>query len=340
MKLEDYKKLVEIQLLTENGLQDILEANKAYQNNEIEKEFDNAKKFKPLIQSNKELFDRIMKKTDQSDDMKKIIDALMLYNQQQQAQQQVQPQAQAQAEAQQQVQPQSQAEAQAQAEALPQAQVEDVKAQARTEGESIKISDDFVGDIIKGKNVFLYETKKGDVYTDIKLLSLNDMNKFTKKDLENYLKREEIDSLRRQLTTLHQHRPTDKKFELYLNNLKAYKEKIEEKIKEKIKDENKETSNDNNETTEVKKVNEVGKTEDKISNKEEVVGQGIKKRNGYKIKNSKYNDKIKINMDKLYNNYYVEAWYDNDIIYENQGDKDTVELLTKGRINKKRSILI
>ena len=41
-------------------------------------------------------------------------------------------------------------------------------------------------------------------------------------------------------------------------------------------------------------------------------------------------------MDKLYNNYYLEARLNDDIIYENQGDKDTIELLTKGRINKKK----
>ena len=71
--------------------------------------------------------------------------------------------------------------------------------------------------------------------------------------------------------------------------------------------------------------------------RKEVEGQGIKKRrNGYKIENEKYGEKIKINMDKLFNNYYVEAWYDDHIVYQNQGDKDTVELLTKGRINKKK----
>ena len=87
MKLEDYKKLVEIQLLTDNGLHNILEAKKAYQNNEIDKAFDNAKLFKPITDSNKELIDRIEKKTDQSDELiKKITDALPLYNQQPQAQ--------------------------------------------------------------------------------------------------------------------------------------------------------------------------------------------------------------------------------------------------------------
>ena len=47
-------------------------------------------------------------------------------------------------------------------------------------------------------------------------------------------------------------------------------------------------------------------------------GEGIKKkRNGHKIVNSKYNNKLLINMDKLYNNYYVEARLRDDIIYEN-----------------------
>ena len=82
---------------------------------------------------------------------------------------------------------------------------------------------------------------------------------------------------------------------------------------------------------------------DKISEniEHEVKGQGIKKRRiGYKIENAKYGDKLKINMDKLFNNYYVEAWYGDNILYENQSDKDTMELLTKGRINKKRNIVI
>ena len=75
-------------------------------------------------------------------------------------------------------------------------------------------------------------------------------------------------------------------------------------------------------------------------NEVEVVGEGIKKkRNGYKIENSKYNDKLLINMDKLYNNYYVEARLNDQIIYENQGDKDTVLLLTKSRSNKKKNIV-
>ena len=352
MKLEEYKKLVQIQSLTDMSLNNILEANKAYQNNEIDKEFNNAKLFKPLIESDKELFDRIGKKTDQSDEIiKKITDALLLYNQQPQPQAQPQPQPQAQA------QPQAQPEAKAQAQAQPEAkaQARDVKEEVQ-ENENIKKSNDFVSDIIKGKSVFLYSSKNGDVYTDIKLLDLSNMNKFTKKDLQDYLNTPQLLSLTRQLNALKQHRPKEKIIESYIENLKEYKEKLKKKILEKdklntIDEENEETSNDNTKplkTVENKESEETNNDNKdkilqnntkafKIVKAKEVEGQGIKKRrNGYKIEGSKYGDKLKINMDKLFDRYYVEAWYDNNVIYENQGDKDTVELLTKGRINKKK----
>ena len=330
MKLEEYKKLSEIQLLNELGLQNILEANKAYQNNEIDKDFNNAKLFKPITDSNKELIDRIEKKTDQSDEIiKKITDALLLYNQQ--------PQAQPQAEA----------------------QSQDVKEEEQ-EKVDIEKSSDFVGDIIKGKSIFLYTSKKGDVYTHLELLNLNDLNKFSKKDLQDYLNRPQLISLSKQLTSLHYYRPNDITLKSYLDNLNEYKNKINKMIENKESEEtsnntkplktieNKESEETSNNTKPLKTIEnkeseETSNNKDiisqpfKIVSREEVKGQGIKKRrNGYKIENEKYGEKIKINMDKLFNNFYVEAWYDDRVVYENQGDKDTVELLTKGRINKKK----
>ena len=305
MKLEDYKKLSEIQLLSESGLQNILEANKAYQNNEIDKDFNNAKLFKPLIESNKELFDRIGKKTDQSDEIiKKITDMLPLYNQQQ-------------VEAQ----PQAQTEAQLETKEEPQTIIDD---------DDKITSKDFIGDLIKGKKIFLHEGKKDDIYTNIKLRSLNELDKLSSEDLQDYLKSDDIRSLTSQLNSTNRWYPNKKSLESYIKALKEYKGKINEKILEK-------------KNLNVIKEDEIleSKTQDndKISenNIHEVKGQGIKKRrNGYKIENSKYGEKIKINMDKLFNNYYVEAWYGDNILYENQGDKNTVELLTKGRINKKK----
>ena len=60
-----------------------------------------------------------------------------------------------------------------------------------------------------------------------------------------------------------------------------------------------------------------------------------KKRNGYKIVNSKYNDKLLINMPKLLNEMIIEAKLSNndDILYSNKCDK-TINLLTK-RYNPK-----
>ena len=300
MKLEDYKTIIEIQLLTENGLQNILEANKAYQNNEINKEFNNEKLFKPITNSNKELIDRIEKKTDQSDELiKKITDALPLYNQ-----------------------PQAQTEAQLETKEEPQTIIDNDDKIA---------SKDFIGDLIKGKNVFLHKGKKDDIYTNVKLRSLSELDKLTVKDLEDYLYSNDIISLTRQLSTTNRWYPNVKSIESYIKDLKEYKGKINEKILEK-----------KNLNVIMEDVILESKTQDndQISEnniKHEVKGQGIKKRrNGYKIENAKYGDKLKINMDKLYNNYYVEAWYGDNVIYENQGDKDTVELLTKGRINKKK----
>ena len=305
MKLEDYKKLSEIQLLNELGLQNILEANKAYQNNEIDKDFNNTKLFKPLIESNKELFDRIGKKTDQSDELiKKITDVLPL-NQQSQARAEQARAEQARAE-----QPQVEARQETQAQT-------EIKEEPQTiiDNENKIISEDFIGDLIKGKKVFLHEGKKDDIYTNIKLRSLSELDNLTKEELYRYLKSDDIKSLTQQLNITNRWHPNVKSIESYINALNEYKKTIKNKILEK--------SNLG-----------VIKEEDETS---EIIGQGIKKRrNGYKIENEKYGNKLKINMDKLYNNYYVEAWYGDNILYENQGDKDTVELLTKGRIDKKK----
>ena len=58
-------------------------------------------------------------------------------------------------------------------------------------------------------------------------------------------------------------------------------------------------------------------------------GESIKKRNGYKIVDSRYN-KLYINIDKLINEMEIQAAIDNcDVIYTNKADKDSIHLLTK-----------
>ena len=345
MKLEEYQKLIELQILTQSGLQNILEANKAYQNNEINKDFNNAKLFKPITDSNKELIDRIEKKTDQSDELiKQITQALPLYNQQIQ---------------------------QVQQEPL----TYDGNENNDKEKSSKETKDDpprklgvmnifnneeykFIDDLMNNKKVYLYTRKKDnvDIFTDIKLLDLNDLKKYTKDQLRDYLKSEELDKFTKQLSGAKRYHDG---FDMKIDALGKYKEAImayidshkfvqiddkptdkddkpADKPDDKPADKPDDKPADKPDDKPADKADD--KTDDKVENKiTEIEGEGIKKRrNGYKIENTKYGEKIKINMDKLFNNYYVEAWYGDNILYENQGDKDTVELLTKGRIDKKK----
>ena len=304
MKLEDYKKLVNIEIMSVNGLNDILEANKAYQNNEIEKSFENAKIFKPLIDNNKELIDRIEKKTDQTDELiKNITDALPYYNQQLLVQQEPLT--------------------------YDDGNKDDDKDDDKDKKETLNVNflnsldndveRNFINDLIQDKKVYLYTGKSGknkniDIYSDIKLIDLNDIQKYSISDLENFLNSEILSNFTKQLSGAYSSHKNDT-LKSYISALGKYKKALNLYINGR------------------KLVTPKKNKDNEVVNK--VEGEGIKKRrNGYKIVNSKYNDKIKINMDLLYNNYYVQAWYNDDIIYENQGDKDTVELLTKGRINK------
>ena len=62
MKLEEYKNLVKLQLMSDETLNNIVDAKKAYENNKIEQDFQNTRLSKPITDSNKELIDRIEKK--------------------------------------------------------------------------------------------------------------------------------------------------------------------------------------------------------------------------------------------------------------------------------------
>ena len=171
----------------------------------------------------------------------------------------------------------------------------------------------FINELMKGNKVILY--KKADnstVDTEVKLLDLNNLSNYSNEEIQNFLDSEELTRFTKQLTSAARWSDDKEKIKIYNESLKKYKNAIKSYL-----DSTKYMSKD----------------------EKTVEGEGIKKkRNGHKIVNSKYNDKLLINMDKLYNNYFVEARLNDDILYKNQGDKDTVELLTKGRINKKKNI--
>ena len=167
---------------------------------------------------------------------------------------------------------------------------------------------DFINDLMKGNKVILYKkTDNSTVDTEVKLLDLNNLSNYSNEEIQNFLDSEQLTRLTKQLTSAARWAVDKEKIQAYDESLKKYKNAIKSYI----------------DSTKFMSKDDKGE------------GEGIKKRNGYEIVDSKYN-KLLINMDKLYNNYYVEARLNNDIIYENQGDKDTVELLTKGRINKKK----
>ena len=342
MKLEEYQKLIELQLLTESGLQNILEANKAYQNNEINKDFNNAKMFKPITDSNKELIDRIEKKTDQSDELiKQITQSLPLYNQQIQQE------------------PLTYDDGNENNDKEKSSQV--TKEQPRKlDPMNIFVNKDeykFIDDLINGKRVYLYTSKKDnvDTFTKIKLLDLRKLNNYSNDELSEYLTSKDVESLTKQLNGAKKyHDGLDMKIEAlnkykkailaYINSdnfVKKDDDKTDDKTDDKPADKPDDKPADKPDDKPADKPDDkpTDKPDDKNNENKitEIEGEGIKKRrNGYKIENEKYGEKIKINMDKLFNNYYVEAWYDDHIVYQNQGDKNTVELLTKGRINKKK----
>ena len=203
-----------------------------------------------------------------------------------------------------------------------------------------KDEEKFVDDLINNRKVYLYTRKSDDteIYTDINLLDINNIQKYSIEELQNFLSSDKLYKFTKKLSGAMSHHKNET-LDTYMSALSKYKKAIQNYIngsKYVLPDVNKgkDTNNGNDDND----GNDENNVEDKIKKNEidTVEGQGVKKRNGYKIKNSKYNDKLKINMDKLYNNYYVEAWYGDNILYENQGDKDTVELLTKSRVNKKK----
>ena len=81
--------------------------------------------------------------------------------------------------------------------------------------------------------MFLHKGKKDDIYTNVKLRSLNELDKLTKEELQDYLNSDDIKSLTRQLSTTNRWHPNVRSIESYIKDLKIYKGKINEKILEK-----------------------------------------------------------------------------------------------------------
>ena len=304
MDLEVCKKLVELQMYSDGTLHQIQEAKKNYENNKIDQEFENIKRFKQITDSNKELIDRIEKKTNQSDELiKKITDALPYYNQN--------------------VQPHEQLT------------LDDKTTPKPSPSRSLGIMNifnnneerEFINNLIEGNKVCLYSKKTGDksddIYTDTKLLDLNKLTNYSNKELSDVLASKKLGSLTKQLSGVKSHHNTNE-ISTYIRSLSKYKDAIKDYLK----------------STKYENKNDDTQSEPTTAEATEVEDEGItrEKRNGYKIVNSKYNNKLLINIDKLMNEMIVEAKLDDDILYTNKGDIDTINILTKHFNPKKYTV--
>ena len=135
-------------------------------------------------------------------------------------------------------------------------------------------------------------------------------------ELKNELKRIDLKNLGNKLSGYYRHNQDNKLPLWYRNAITKYQQMIKHEL-----DSRKYIEKNENNVEEIKE------------------GEGIKKkkRNGYKIVNSKYNDKLLINMPKLLNEMIIEAKLsdNDDILYSNKCDKCTIDLLTK-RFNPKK----
>ena len=126
--------------------------------------------------------------------------------------------------------------------------------------------------------------------------------------MKDFLQSQGLKSLTKQLSAIKRHYKEERpEIKTYMKGLAKYKKAINDYLIS-TKYENKEDND-----------NEVTESEPIEAEATEVEGEGIKKRNGYKIVNSKYNNKLLINMPKLTNEMILEAKLGNDILYTNKG---------------------
>ena len=219
MKLEEYKNLVTLQLMSDNTLHNNVEGKKAYENNKIDQAFENATLFKPITDSNKKLIDRIEKKTEQSDEsIKKITDALPIYNTQETQQTHLSIDDKTLHEE-------------------PKPSTSNTSSTRNLNIMNIFDNDEeskFINDLMDDKKVYLYTRKKGvdsdeseDVYTDVKLLNLNSLENYSNEQLNEFLKSQELNRITKQLSGIKSHHPSEK-INTYIDALRKYKKGIKD----------------------------------------------------------------------------------------------------------------
>ena len=180
----------------------------------------------------------------------------------------------------------------------------------------------FLDDLSQNKKVFLYKKKNGEgVYSNVKIIGVNNLIKATNDELRDEYNSKDLKKLSNKLIGYYANNQNNKQVLLYRSAIGKYQKLIKDILASREYAEKKEDK-DNVEDIEI----ELRKSKK---------GEGIKKRNGYKIVNSKYNQLL-LNMPKLLNEMIIEAKLsnDDDVLYTNKCDRSTINLLTK-RYNPK-----
>ena len=170
----------------------------------------------------------------------------------------------------------------------------------------------FLEDLSVKKVIHLYTKKNGEeVNSNIKIIGVKNIMKASDDELKNELYSKDIKSLGNKISGYFKYHKDNEMLKSYRNAIRKYLEIIRTELRNR----------------------------EDIVKDDEIKGEGAKtkKRNSYKIVNSKYNDKLLINMPKLLNEMIIEAKLSNndDILYSNRCDKCTIDLLTK-RYNPKK----
>ena len=280
MDLNTYEDLIQKRLLAQKQILNLKKKNIDFENQKVDRDFNNAEFFKPITDSNEKLIDKMEEKNDKINEI--ISNSLPYYEDQENEQL-----------------------------TLPYNEEDEIY----TYDISKKLSPEekqFLEDLSENKVIPLYTKKNGEeVNANIKIIGVNNIMKASDDELISELKNKDLKSLGNKISGYLKYNKNNKLLKSYRNAITNYYKIIKK---------------------------ELSNREDIIKN-EEITGEGAKtkKRNSYKIVNSKYNDKLLINMPKLLNEMIIEAKLSNndDILYSNRCDKCTIDLLTK-RYNPKK----
>ena len=286
MNLNTYEDLIQKRVLAQKQILNLKKKNIDFENQKVDRDFNNAEFFKPITDSNEKMIEKMEEKNDKINEI--ISNSLPYYEDQDQLQDKEQL-------------------------TLPYNEENEVNETLIYDLSKPLLREEkqFLNDLAENKKVELYKKKNGEtVNADIKIIGVDNIMKSSDEELKNELKNKDLKSLGNKISAYYSHNKNNKLLLLYRNAITKYQKIIK---------------------------NELANRE-YIEKKEEIKGEGAKtkKRNAYKIVNSKYNDKLLINMPKLLNEMIIEAKLsnNNDILYTNKCDKCTIDLLTK-RYNPK-----